>query len=163
MLMKMWMQEQLQTKGHSRSRHNRRGGSTLIEFALVVPVLLLMLIGIMEFGLLVKNHLTVSNAAREGARVAAVGDSVERIKARVEAIAKGIPLTKIEMHITDVNGNRTGDLVNGEADSKGEMQNNAERGQFVRITVDAKHTPFTAFIPILKDRAIIVPVSFRRE
>jgi Flp pilus assembly protein TadG len=53
------------------AKHNR--GQSLIEFALVIPILLILMVGIMEFSRawMTKNILT--GAAREGARVAAVG------------------------------------------------------------------------------------------
>ena len=58
------------------SRDNRDRGATLIEAAVVLPVLLLVVIGIMEFGLAFKDYLTVSYLSREGARIAALaGDS----------------------------------------------------------------------------------------
>jgi Flp pilus assembly protein TadG len=43
-------------------------GQDLIEFALILPLLLLLLTGIMEFALAVMAYNTVANAAREGAR-----------------------------------------------------------------------------------------------
>lgn len=43
-------------------------GQSLVEYALVLPILLLLLLGIMEFGILVFNYNTIANAAREGAR-----------------------------------------------------------------------------------------------
>ncbi len=43
-------------------------GQDLIEFALILPLLLLLLTGIMEFGLAIMAYNTVANAAREGAR-----------------------------------------------------------------------------------------------
>lgn len=51
-------------------RHGR--GQALVEFALVFPVLVLILLGIFEMGRLVFAYNTLGNAAREGARVAAV-------------------------------------------------------------------------------------------
>ena len=45
-------------------------GAELIEFALVFPLLLLVMVGIMDFGLLFQRYETVTNAAREGARIA---------------------------------------------------------------------------------------------
>jgi Flp pilus assembly protein TadG len=45
-------------------------GAELIEFALVFPLLLLVVLGIMDFGLLFQRYETVTNAAREGARIA---------------------------------------------------------------------------------------------
>ena len=47
-------------------------GAELIEFALVLPVLLLLLAGILDMGFLFKDWEVVTNAAREGARVAAL-------------------------------------------------------------------------------------------
>jgi len=61
---------QLQTPPRSRRRYHAKheGGQDLIEAALVMPVLLLIILGIMEFGIIVWNYNAISNAAREGAR-----------------------------------------------------------------------------------------------
>jgi Flp pilus assembly protein TadG len=44
-------------------------GSELIEFALVAPVLIFLLAGIFDFGMMFRSFEAVTNAAREGARV----------------------------------------------------------------------------------------------
>lgn len=54
-----------------RPLQNQRG-VTAIEFALVLPVLLAILLGIFNYGLLVYNQAVITNAAREGARWAAI-------------------------------------------------------------------------------------------
>ena len=51
-----------------RGRSER--GAELIELALVLPILLLMFAGIFDFALMFQRYLVVSNAAREGARIA---------------------------------------------------------------------------------------------
>lgn len=51
-------------------------GQSLVEFALVLPVLLLLFMGILDFGRAVYAYNTLSNAAREGARVAIVDQTV---------------------------------------------------------------------------------------
>jgi Flp pilus assembly protein TadG len=43
-------------------------GAALVEFAVVLPLLLLLLVGIVEFGLLFYNKQVLTNASREGAR-----------------------------------------------------------------------------------------------
>lgn len=43
-------------------------GQNLVEFALLLPVLMYLLMGIMQFGLIFLAYVTVNNAAREGAR-----------------------------------------------------------------------------------------------
>lgn len=47
-------------------------GQSLVEFALVLPVLMLILLGIIEFGWLLNAKITLTSAAREGARVLAI-------------------------------------------------------------------------------------------
>jgi len=49
----------------------REGGQTLVEFALVLPVFLLVVFGLVDVGRLVYTNSTLSQAAREGARLAA--------------------------------------------------------------------------------------------
>jgi len=44
----------------------------MVEFALVAPVLIMLLLGIIQFGLLFNNWIEVTNAARDGARKGAV-------------------------------------------------------------------------------------------
>jgi hypothetical protein len=47
-------------------------GANLVEFAILMPLLLLLLIGIVEFGWVFAQNLDVRHGAREGARLAAV-------------------------------------------------------------------------------------------
>lgn len=58
-----------------RLRRGRRDdtGASALEFALVVPVLLLIVMGIIEFGFMFQAQLALTHAAREGARQASVG------------------------------------------------------------------------------------------
>jgi hypothetical protein len=58
-------------------------GQDLIEYALVLPLLLLVMLGIMEFGILFWNYNTIANAAREGARAGIIpGVTPEEIRTR---------------------------------------------------------------------------------
>ena len=59
----------------SRQHHwvyRRAGAQSLVEMALVIPLLVLLLTGVFEFGLVLYAHVQVSNAAREGARAASL-------------------------------------------------------------------------------------------
>jgi len=51
---------------------SRRWGQSLVELALVLPLLLMLLMGLMEFGMVLYAHVQVSNAAREAARSASL-------------------------------------------------------------------------------------------
>ena len=54
-------------------------GQSLVEFALVLPVLMMILLGIIEFGWLFNAQITLTSAAREGARVYAIEDNLTLI------------------------------------------------------------------------------------
>jgi Flp pilus assembly protein TadG len=56
----------------SRIDIRREEGQTMVEFAIVLPVLCLLLFGIIQFGILFNNYLTLTDAVRAGARKAAV-------------------------------------------------------------------------------------------
>jgi len=59
-------------------------GAALIEFAIVLPLMLLVLFGTIDFGLLFQRYQVVTNAAREGARIAVLpGYSDADAEARV--------------------------------------------------------------------------------
>jgi hypothetical protein len=53
-----------------RARLGREDGAVLVEAAFAFPVLILLVLGILEFGLIFKDALTVTSATRAGARVA---------------------------------------------------------------------------------------------
>ena len=60
---------------HIRSYLNRSGrGQSLVEFTILLPVLLMMLSGLIEFGFLLNTYLDIIDAAREAARFAASDD-----------------------------------------------------------------------------------------
>jgi Flp pilus assembly protein TadG len=62
-------------------------GQSLVEFALVLPVFVVILFGIMEFGRLWEVSNILTSAAREGARVAAVSEpDVEKAKTAARSV-----------------------------------------------------------------------------
>lgn len=57
----------------------REGGQGLVEFAMLVPVFLLILLGMLEFGFAFNHNLTLESATREGARAgAAMADGSQK-------------------------------------------------------------------------------------
>jgi Flp pilus assembly protein TadG len=55
-------------------RHNitSERGQTMTEFAIVLPILVVLLFGIIQFGIAFNNYVTITDAARAGARKGAV-------------------------------------------------------------------------------------------
>jgi hypothetical protein len=59
-------------------------GAELIEFALIFPLLLLVLLGIIDFGFMFQRYEVLTNATREGARIAVLpGYGLPDVKSRV--------------------------------------------------------------------------------
>ncbi len=50
----------------------KENGQAMVEFAVAAPLLLLVVFGIIQFGIVFNNHLTLTDAVRVGARQAAV-------------------------------------------------------------------------------------------
>lgn len=59
----------IERRRESGERPDRQRGQGLVEFALLTPVLLLILTSTLDFGMAFNHHLTIEYATREGARV----------------------------------------------------------------------------------------------
>lgn len=81
-------------------------GQTMVEFALVLPVLILLLVGIFDFGRAIYAYNTINNAAREGARLAIVDQTVADIQAEAAdaAAALGIDAADVVVDFRDSDG-----------------------------------------------------------
>ena len=69
-----------------RTEKGQRGekGQALVEFALLVPIFLMLLFAVVDFGMGFHSWITVTNSAREGARLGAVQGSTDDIIKRVQ-------------------------------------------------------------------------------
>ena len=64
----------LRTCSRVASRRDREDGVAAVEFALVLPILVMLLFGVTSVGLTYSDHLSITNAVREGARLGAAID-----------------------------------------------------------------------------------------
>lgn len=72
-------------------RNRRERGAAAVEFAIIFPVLFLLLAGIIDFGRAFFYQVQLANAAREGTRAAVVGSlTVDEIKTRTAAAVPGM-------------------------------------------------------------------------
>lgn len=78
----------------------RERGAAAVEFALVVPVLVLLLLGIVEFGRVMQVQSTLSAAAREGVRVTALGGTVAEARSAARTAATGLGLTDAQIAVS---------------------------------------------------------------
>lgn len=89
-------------------------GQALVEFALVIPLVLLLFMGIVDFGRAIYAYNTISNAARDGARKAIVDQTagVAAREAADQATALGLSPTDVsQVRVRYLLGNLSGDCV----------------------------------------------------
>jgi Flp pilus assembly protein TadG len=115
-----------QRSGWLRFSRSSRQGAAVIEFAVVAPLFLLLLGGIIEFGQAFRTEHTLSNACRRGARAAVVqGATVSQVHQKVKsqcAESLGVSEGDIAIQIT-VNGVAASDL------------SQAQQGAEIEVTV----------------------------
>ena len=70
-----------------RRRPVRDSGAVAVEFALILPIFLLLVFAVIDFGRMLNAQITLTEAAREGARTAAVTRSKDDAETRAEQIA----------------------------------------------------------------------------
>jgi Flp pilus assembly protein TadG len=78
----------------TRARWSSERGAELIEMAIALPLLLLVVLGIVDFGFLFQRYLVLTNAAMEGARVAVLpGYTIAdaQLRASTYALTGGVP------------------------------------------------------------------------
>ena len=80
----------------TRLRTRNEGGQALVEFALVLPILLLLLTGMMMFGIALHDYLELTNAVSIGARLLAIsrGQTTDPCATTATAIYQAAPLLK---------------------------------------------------------------------
>ena len=111
-----------------------------MEMAIVAPILILLLFGTMEMGLLFRDSLVLNSACREAARVAALGGRTADVTARAQAAAT----TLVASNVTDTQQYRTysagtwGSWTNLANTGDG-TANNAPSGAQIRITLTYPH------------------------
>jgi Flp pilus assembly protein TadG len=94
-------------------RANQRRGVAVVEFALLAPLLLMLLLGMWEVGRMLQMQQSLSNAAREGGRQASTGLLTN---AQVQQVVKnyldqaGVPTQNLVVNVTNLTNG--GDVSN---------------------------------------------------
>jgi Flp pilus assembly protein TadG len=105
------------------SRHSDERGTIVVELAFVLPILLFLFVGVVNYGLILREYQIVQNAAREGARLSILrtyrinqssdqAATLAAIKARVVDYASQENITINPADVT-VDQNRTIDMGGG--------------------------------------------------
>lgn len=87
-------------------RWRNEEGQAVVEFALILPLLILLIFGMIDFGWLFYNKIEVNNASREGARYAAIhwneADYVTDTENLVYSFTSGSPAVTVTAGSTEV-------------------------------------------------------------
>ena len=92
----------------NRGNGRRRRGQALVEFALIIPLFLLLLVGIFDLGRAVFAYNTLTNAAREGARIAIVNQYepsiIKKAKDQTAIVELNDPSVAIDFYQVNADG-----------------------------------------------------------
>ena len=149
----------------SQKQKNRRLGTATVELAITLPILLLFLLGTIDAGQFANAYQTVSNASREGARVAVSAETTNVATVRqsvMDYLAAAFPgASRVEL---DAAVKTTVASATGEALDAGELAMIAP-GSPVRVDVSLEFDA-VRYIPgldQLDDRFVQVSTIMRRE
>jgi Flp pilus assembly protein TadG len=95
-------------------------GQAIVEFAMLLPILLLLLVGLIEFSFVWNSRNTVLFASRDGSMLAAEGGSLDgtdcvvlqRIESDVVSPATALRVQRVGIYWSDRNGTQIGSNVN---------------------------------------------------
>lgn len=90
----------------------REDGQDIVEYALTLPLFVLLFLGIVEFGLVIMSYNTIANAAREGARAGIIPTSEEcdqgcrdaAAEEAARALITGLNADELEITVTRPGG-----------------------------------------------------------
>jgi Flp pilus assembly protein TadG len=139
---------------HKRNKHASRA-QAMVEFAIALPVLLMLLIGLMEVGRLLLMYAMVSNASRDAVRYASAwglndAGTTQKYKDCTGIINQAIKsgyfmnLTSADISISYDTGPSTTSL----GTCSGGGANAVESGDRVTVTVSKSYSPLVKLLPI---------------
>ena len=120
----------------------REDGAAAVEFAIVATLFFMLVFGIIDFGFAFHSWNNTANAAREGARKAAVDADIADIQARTFAAASTLDPARLTVDVTCSHS--------GGSFSSTSCGSVAVEGDIIRVTVNYTYnmiTPIGSFVP----------------
>jgi Flp pilus assembly protein TadG len=81
-------------------RTRNEDGAAAVEMALVLPILLMLVFGIIEFGFIFNRYISVTHAAREGVRLLALGVDEDTAREKAQAATGDVVDASVSDKIT---------------------------------------------------------------
>jgi len=86
-------------RARSRSGGDGERGALAVEFALLLPILLLVLLALVQVGVLARDSLVLTQASRAGAREAAVQPSADAVERAVRGAASILDTERLSVNV----------------------------------------------------------------
>lgn len=130
------------------ARRRRRRGTTVVELAFVLSILILVLFGIFEYGRFIFVRQMTTQAAREGARFAVVNltdstivaDTAAHVKQKLSGLDKKTTYYNCQIYMADENGANIG------------AAGDAQFGQYIAVQIDYDFEPVLPSILFLDSK-----------
>ncbi|KUO74165.1 MAG: hypothetical protein APF77_11660 [Clostridia bacterium BRH_c25] len=82
-------------------------GQSMVEMALILPLVILLLMGMVELSRVFGSYLLVTHVSREGARLASIGRTDAEIQANLAGKAGILNVSELQVILTPADGART--------------------------------------------------------
>lgn len=116
-------------------RARRERGAAAVEFALILPLMILLLAGIIDFGRFFYTQNIVVNAAREGARMRVIGYTAAQADARVTQALIGVSGTPTVSYTYTSNANAVTNYTSASAAGTGNCPGSPLAGDRQKVLV----------------------------
>jgi Flp pilus assembly protein TadG len=128
-----------------RDRHER--GQALVEFALVLPVIVVIVLGLLDLGRAVYSYNTLAQSARQAARVAIVNQVTSAVRSQAIASGATLGLTAANVDVCF----KTGDSTSTDcSSSSGDCpQVTREIGCLAIVRAHVSYAPMTPVVALL--------------
>lgn len=87
-------------KSQKRLLFKSQKGQALVEMAFILPLLIMLIFGIIDFGRVFHAYLTLDHAGREGARLASLQDDDGDIQTKIDSAAAGLDTSKLTVSLS---------------------------------------------------------------
>jgi Flp pilus assembly protein TadG len=133
----------------------REGGVSAVEFGLILPVLIILLLGMMDYGWIFYIQLNLTNAAREGARRGVVQDDFTTATSVAQSTAEGYLSSMVNITTANV------DITNSDAGT-GEVRVDIHLNNFKPLiglvpTPDSLHARSVMRWELFDEEAVTTP------
>jgi TadE-like protein len=75
-------------------------GQSMVEMALILPIIIMLFMGMVEFSRIFGSYLLVTHASREGARMASIGKTDEEIRTNVTSKVNILNVSELQVILT---------------------------------------------------------------